>query len=111
MFGYRARLGAVMNADTVIVVGIAPTLKVPAMLDLAIDASSRMCDRDVSVCCAHTRTRSPSAVNPMKRRPRCTIMTPSSFSKLRIAEDSAGCDTWQASAAFAKCFSRASVTR
>src|SRR6266851_2101268 len=38
-------------------------------------------------------------------------MTPSSFSNPRIADDRAGCDTWQASAAFAKCLSRARVTR
>jgi hypothetical protein len=100
-----------MKAATVMVVGMAPILSIPAMLDLATAASSRICDNEASVCCAQTSTLSPSTVKPMKRRPRCTIMMPSSFSKLRIADDNAGCDTWQVSAAFAKCFSRASVTR
>ena len=36
---------------------------------------------------------------------------PRSFSSRRIAADSVGCDTWQASAARPKCFSRASATR
>ena len=70
-----------------------------------------MYDSEANVCRAHVRTRSPSIVNPKYRRPRCTIITPSSFSRPRIAEESAGCDTWQASAAFAKCLSRARVTR
>src|ERR1700734_1492728 len=111
MFGYAAKQGPVRKAATVIVVGMAPTRSVPVMVDLARDASSRIWDSDDRVCCAQSRTRSPSRVSPRKRRPRWTIITPSSFSRLRIAEESAGCDTWQASAALAKCFSRARVTR
>src|ERR1700685_708630 len=111
MFGYAAKHGPVTKAAPVIVVGMAPMRSGPVMVDRARVASSRIWDRDDRVCCAQTRTRSPSRVSPRKRRPRCTIMTPSSFSRLRIAEDSAGCDTWQASAALAKCFSRARVTR
>src|SRR6187402_516553 len=36
---------------------------------------------------------------------------PSSVSRVRIADDNAGWDTWHASAARAKCFSLANVTR
>ena len=81
------------------------------MLALAMLASSRICANEASVCCAHSSTRPPSLVNPTKRRPRCTMTMPSSFSRLRMPEDRAGCDTWQASAALAKCFSRARVAK
>ena len=111
MFGYALMQGPVKNAAAVMVVGIAPMRRMPVMVDFATEASSRMFDKVASVCCAHASTRSPSAVSPKKRRPRRTIMMPSSFSKLRIADDRAGCDTWQISAALAKCFSRARVTR
>jgi hypothetical protein len=60
---------------------------------------------------AQTANRSPSAVRPSKLWPRWMRVTPTSRSNFAIDADNAGCDTKHASAARAKCRSRATATK
>ena len=111
MRGWRCRQAWVSRGAIGTEAGMMPRRSTPLGLSRGERASWRRPSQSLSTRRAQASTRSPSSVKPSKRWLRLTMVMPSSASMPRIALNSAGCETWQASAARPKCFSRERATR
>ena len=92
-------------------VGIAAIRISPESLSLRLLISWRIARASPTMRRAQSSVRSPSGVNPWKREPRCTSITPRISSSCLRLVDMVGWVTPQASAARPKCRSFASASR